>query len=327
MESDTSSPFSVRFWGVRGSHPTPGPTTLRYGGNTPCVEVSVNGLTIILDSGTGIIQLGRSLVKRARQAGRPVEALLLLSHLHHDHNQGFPFFAPAFIPGSRLHIYGPDLLGQTPQSALNQVMLPPFFPLRLNETAAELRFNTLREGDTLLIGSSLEDMCLRRAGETCPPCSADVIQVRVLRSYAHPQGVMHYRITWRDRSLVYATDTEGYINGDQRLAAFAHGADLLIHDAQYTDEHYLGLLPGIPITQGFGHSTVGMACAVGQAAGVKRLALFHHAPEYDDARMDQISIQAHNLFPGALVASEGLELDLCCDEAATSPNFHLAVDE
>lgn len=316
MNPSTPSPFSVRFWGVRGSYPTPGPTSLRYGGNTPCVQVSVNGLTIILDSGTGIIPLGRHLVQRARQSGRPVEALLLLSHLHHDHNQGFPFFIPAFLPTSRLHIYGPELLGINPRSALEQVMQPPFFPLRLNETAAELRFNTLREGDTLLIGSSLEDMCLRRAGEICPPFSPDVVQVSVLRSYAHPQGVMHYRITWREHALVYATDTEGYINGDQRLAAFARNADLLIHDAQYTDEHYLGLLPGIPVTQGFGHSTVGMACAVAQAAGVKRLALFHHAPEYDDQRLDQIAEQARRLFPETVVAAEGLELDLCCDELA-----------
>ncbi len=323
MDPTISSAFTVRFWGVRGSYPTPGPGTLRYGGNTPCVQVQVNGLTIILDSGTGIIPLGRSLVQRARQTGQPVEALILLSHLHHDHNQGFPFFVPAFLPTTRLHLYGPDLGDLTPRTALESVMRPPLFPLRLSETAAELRFNSLREGDTLLIGSSLEDMCLSRAGQECPSVSPNAVQVRALRSHAHPQGVMHYRITWRGRSLVYATDTEGYLNGDQRLAAFARGADLLIHDAQYTDEHYLGLLPGINTTQGYGHSTVGMACAVARAAGVRSLALFHYAPEYDDRRLDQIAAQARSLFSSAFPAVEGLEVDLCHDEVIVTRGAEL----
>ncbi|MBE0697217.1 MAG: MBL fold metallo-hydrolase, partial [Anaerolineaceae bacterium] len=110
--------------------------------------------------------------------------------------------------------------------------------------------------------------------------------------------------------MVYATDTEGYVNGDRRLASFAKGADLLIHDGQYTDEHYLGLVPGLSVTQGFGHSTISMACQVAHSAEVKNLLLFHHAPEYNDTQLDQIGMQARELFYQSAVAYEGLEIRL-----------------
>jgi phosphoribosyl 1,2-cyclic phosphodiesterase len=308
MNQNTS--FNVRFWGVRGSYPAPGPATVRYGGNTPCVEVSVNGYTLILDSGTGIIPLGRDLIRRSRQAGRPVEAVLLFSHLHHDHTQGFPFFAPAFMPSTRLHVYGPDFLNSSPQAALDKVMTPPYFPLRLSETNAQIDFNTLRDSDVIVLGEAVGGVALRNAGDPILQSDPDLVRVRTMRSYAHPGGVLHYRIDWRGQSLVYATDTEGYVNGDRRLANFARETGLLIHDAQYTDEHYLGLASGLPTTQGYGHSTISIACQAGHTAQARRLVLFHHAPEYDDDQLDRIGRQVQDIFPGATVASEGLEIDL-----------------
>jgi ribonuclease BN (tRNA processing enzyme) len=110
--------------------------------------------------------------------------------------------------------------------------------------------------------------------------------------------------------VVYATDTEGYVSGDRRLAKFAHGADLLIHDAQYTDEHYLGLVPGLAVTQGYGHSTISMACQAAYATEVKQLALFHHAPEYNDNQLDEIGKTARTLFPNTIVSHEGLEIHM-----------------
>lgn len=324
---ETKPTFKVRFWGVRGSYPTPGPETIRYGGNTPCVELEVNGRTIILDSGTGIIPLGRSLARRARERGGSLEATLLLSHLHHDHTQGFPFFVPVHFPNANLHLFGPNLLGADPQMTLESVMQPPYFPLRLADLNARITFGTLRETDLLLIGEAVGGVTVRPTSEAAQYDHADVVQVRSLRSYAHPNGVMHYKVSWNGLSVVYATDTEGYVNGDQRLAAFARGASLLIHDAQYTDEHYLGLLPGISITQGYGHSTVSMACQAAASAGAQRLALFHHAPEYDDARLDQVAVQAQALFPDVLVAAEGLEIDLAAglDMQTSKINLPLAV--
>ena len=302
--------FSVRFWGVRGSYPTPGPTTVRYGGNTPCVEVEAGGHTIILDAGTGIIPLGRDLLRRSREQGKPVEAVLLLSHLHHDHTQGFPFFTPAFIPSSRLHIFGPDFLNSSPKVTLDTVMTPPYFPVRLAELNAWLSFATLREPDLLVIGESVGGVGLGSAADDSLQDDPDLVRVRVMRSYAHPNGVLHYHIDWHGRSVVYATDTEGYVNGDRRLANFARGASLLIHDAQYTDDHYLGLAPGLPTTQGYGHSTISIAVQAAQVSGAQRLALFHLAPEYDDEQLDRINDQVSQSLPAAMVAREGLEIHL-----------------
>ena len=302
--------FSVRFWGVRGSFPTPGPTTVRYGGNTPCVEVEAGGHILILDAGTGIIPLGRDLLRRSREQGKPVEAVLLLSHLHHDHTQGFPFFTPAFIPSSRLHIFGPDFLNSSPKVTLDTVMTPPYFPVRLAELNAWLSFATLREPDLLAIGESVGGVGLGSAADASLQNDPDLVRVRVMRSYAHPNGVLHYRIDWHGKSVVYATDTEGYVNGDRRLANFARGASLLIHDAQYTDDHYLGLAPGLPTTQGYGHSTISIAMQAAQVSGAQRLALFHLAPEYDDDQLDHINDQVSQYIPTTMVAQEGLEIQL-----------------
>lgn len=303
--------FSVRFWGVRGSYPTPGAQTVRYGGNTPCVEVQVNGYTLIFDAGTGLIGLGRDLLKRARQSGRSIEAAFFFSHLHHDHTQGFPFFTPAFLPTARLHFFGPDFMDSGPCQTLEQVMQPPYFPIRLADLNARMSFSTLRDCDAVLVGAAVGGITV---GSTALAQSgalpSEVAVVRVLRSYAHPGGVLHYRVDFAGHSLVYATDTEGYVNGDRRLANFARGADLLIHDAQYTDEHYLGLAPGLPTTQGFGHSTLSIAVDAARQCQVGKLILFHHAPEYDDEQMDRIAQQVAGLLPGALVAQEGLSLDL-----------------
>lgn len=302
--------FWVKFWGVRGSYPTPGPATVRYGGNTPCVELFINGYTLIFDAGTGIIPLGRDLMRRAREEARPIEAVLLFSHLHHDHSQGFPFFTPAFIPTSRLHLYGPDFMNSSPKVMLGGVMNPPYFPLRLDELNAWLSFATLREPDMVLVGESVGGVALCVAADEASYNDPDLIKIRILRSYAHPNGVLHYRVEWRGISVVYATDTEGYVNGDQRLARFARETSLLIHDAQYTDEHYLGLAPGLPTTQGYGHSTINIACQAARSSGARQLVLFHHAPEYDDDTLDRVARLAEDCLPGTTLAREGMRIDL-----------------
>ncbi len=319
------SGFSVRFWGVRGSYPTPGPSTVRYGGNTPCVEVSAGHWTVILDSGTGIIPLGRELMRRSRETRQPVEAVLLFSHLHHDHTQGFPFFSPAFVPTTRLHLFGPDFLNSSPKVTLDAVMTPPYFPLRLAELNAWLSFATLREPDLLVIGESVGGVALGSASDPALQEDPDLLRVRVMRSYAHPNGVLHYRIDWHGKSVVYATDTEGYVNADRRLANFARNASLLIHDAQYTDEHYLGMAAGLPNTQGYGHSTVSIAAQAAQVSGAEKLVLFHHAPEYDDNQLDVIADQVSQMLPGTLVAREGLQIDLIREEDEIEVTKHVPV--
>lgn len=294
--------FTIRFWGVRGSYPTPGNATVRYGGNTACVEVTAGGRTIILDAGTGIIPLGRDLVRRA--GGKPLEALLLVSHLHHDHTQGFPFFTPAYISSTRLHVYGLGADAESLERVLESNQSAQRFPVSLREMGAAKDIRSVRETEEIVWdedGVRLE-----------PPASSvrhDVLRVRVHRSYAHPGGVYIYRLEWLGRSLVYATDTEGYVGGDRRLAAFARGADVLIHDAQYSEAHYRGQA-GAPSTQGFGHSTVEMACEVAASARTGRLVLFHHDPSYPDTALDALQARARELFPNVQAAYEGLTLEL-----------------
>ncbi len=305
--------FTVRFWGVRGSHPMPGEGTTRYGGNTPCVEVRAGGRTILLDAGTGIIGLGRALARESARSGKAVEATLFFSHLHHDHTQGFPFFAPAYLPNARLNLFVPDIYDRDPQVVLTEVMAAPTFPVAFGQTAAEKRIYRLKQNQIVMFTES-EVVVLPTVPAALP---AGAVLVRAMRSYAHPQGVMVYRLDFGGKSVVYATDTEGYAGGDQRLVAFARETDLLIHDAQYNEDHYLGALAGAPVTQGYGHSTVAMACETARVAGAGQLALFHHDPGYDDAAITAIERAARQRFPNTLAARESQVIYL--GDASTRP--------
>lgn len=320
-----STPLSlhIQFWGVRGSHPVPGSRTVGFGGNTACVEINADRQTIICDAGTGIIELGRSLVTRARQSGTAVEAALFFTHFHHDHIQGFPFFSPAYSPSTRLYLFGPESFEQNLEAVLARNQTPPMFPVTLQEMSAAKYIHTIQEGDRIVLNENADGAILPKiAGASCALPTGSVL-VRVYRSYAHPGGVLVYRIEYGGLSVVYATDTEGYVGTDRRLATFARGADLLIHDAQYTDEHYRGQRAGLPPTQGFGHSTSLMACEVAAAAEVKQLVLFHHDPGYDDETLRSIETQAQQQFPRTVAAYEGLEITL----GNTQPSFATALSQ
>ncbi len=291
----------VRFWGVRGSYPTPGAGTIKYGGNTASVEIRAGERTIILDAGTGIIPLGRELA-RTKRAG---EILLLLSHLHHDHTQGFPFFLPAYLPNVKLHIYGPDGTHESMKNVLERNQSSETFPVGLRDMASSKDIQSVGESQVIVWGEAGVHVA-----ESGVNLSDEAVHIRIHKSYAHPGGVYIYRITWHGKSVVYATDTEGYVGTDRKLVQFARNADLLIHDAQYLEEHYRGELDGFPSTQGFGHSTVTMACEVAAAAEVERLVLFHHDPSYDDAMVAGMERIAKSLFADSVAAYEGLEFVL-----------------
>jgi phosphoribosyl 1,2-cyclic phosphodiesterase len=299
----------VTFWGVRGSFPVPGPDTVRFGGNTPCVEVQANGHTIILDAGTGIVRLGNDLLRRAKEKSEPVRATLLFSHMHHDHTQGFPFFTPAYVGSSVLNIFGPRVFERDLEETLAHSMLPPSFPVALQEMNSLKFVRNMTETDVILLGKTEDAVTVRNFYHEQVEDDPELVRIKALRSYAHPEGVLIYRIEWRGKSVIYATDTEGYVNTDQRLAAFAKGADLLIHDAQYSEAHYLGQ-DGAAATQGWGHSTPQMACAVAKTAGVKRLVLFHHEPRYSDDMITGLEAQAKTIFPEAQAAFEGLSIEI-----------------
>lgn len=278
------SPVHVRFFGVRGSVASAGDDTRRYGGNTSCVSVQVGEQQIVFDAGTGIRPLGEALT-RSGDAGR---VHLFLSHLHWDHIQGFPFFAPAYIPGHRIDIHRvrPSNDGPGVREVFADQMRAPTFPVGLDVMRADLRFEDLTPGQEVLVGRAL------------------VRNVLV----DHPNGCAAYRVDAGGRSIVYATDLEHGPTPDPALVELARGADLLIYDAMYTPEEYDGRAG--PSRRGWGHSTYDAGAALAEAAGARHLCLFHHDPGHDDAFLDRLGERARARFPNSLVAAEGLELRL-----------------
>lgn len=296
-----SDELKIKFWGVRGSYPAPGAETVKFGGNTASVEIRVGERTILLDAGTGIIPLGRELAWTKR-AG---EIMLLFSHLHHDHTQGFPFFVPAYMPNTRLHIFGPDSTHESLVHVLEQNQSAATFPVKLRDMSATKQIQSVQESQIIVW-----DEVGVRVAESTAGLGNEAVVIRVHKSYAHPGGVYVYRITWRGKSVVYATDTEGYVGTDRRLVQFAKDADVLIHDAQYLEAHYRGQLAGFPATQGYGHSTATMACEVAFASKSAQLILFHHDPSYSDAMVAGMEATAKAQFGETQAAYEGLEIVL-----------------
>jgi phosphoribosyl 1,2-cyclic phosphodiesterase len=280
--ADASQRFTVRFWGVRGSIPTPGSETVRFGGNTACVEIQVGGKRLIFDGGTGLRVLGKQLIKEM-----PVEAHLFFTHTHWDRIQGFPFFVPAFIEGNAFNIYGamgPN--GASIKQRLSDQMLRPNFPVPLQVMRSDMKFHDISPGMVI----TLDDVVV----ETI--------------SLNRPNSALGYRVTWNGRSVVYATDTEHIPNHlDQGLLYLAHQADLLIYDAAYADHAYYDPKTAIASRQA---GTWYSGIEVANAASSKRVILFHHDPSHEDDFLDQIEAEIRSSFPRVQLAREGMVLEL-----------------
>jgi phosphoribosyl 1,2-cyclic phosphodiesterase len=290
--------YTVTFWGTRGSIPTPGAYTARYGGNTPCVAVEgPGGQLVILDAGTGIRGLGLQLVQHQNGA---VKAEILLSHTHWDHIQGLPYFKPFFAPGNRVRIWGSAQGKTSLESILHSQMDPAVFPVPLTAVSAELKVQQVEPGGgEFVVG----------------PFRVRVMQLR------HPGTTLAYRLTPKDggASMAYVTDNELGSGGSYDmppswradLIKFLNGVDLLIHDAMYTPEE-------LEQHRGWGHSSYEEAVALAADAGVKRLVLFHHEPEHDDRALDELVAAAQQVAqrrgakaPAEVTAArEGMQLSL-----------------
>lgn len=282
--------FEVEFWGVRGSIPVPGARTHRYGGNTPCLEVRCGGQRLIFDLGSGVRELG----DRLAASGTPVHASVFLSHYHYDHMQGLPFFGPIFDPRNAFTFYGAEREGRSVREVVAGQMVTPYFPVSADQVfRARVDFVTVSPGATLTLGE--------------PGVPDGQVQVRTF-DLNHPGGSLGYRVEFRGRSLVYATDVEQGGPQDAAFLDFARGADLLIYDAMYTDDEYEGRVG--PRRAGWGHSTWKQAVAVANASGARRLVLFHHEPTRDDAGMDRLVRAARRLRPEAVAARESLVLEV-----------------
>ncbi len=284
-KSNSMHEFKVTFWGVRGSIACPGEETVRYGGNTSCIEMQVNGERLIFDGGTGLRELGQKLMMEL-----PVKANLFFTHSHWDHIQGFPFFTPAFVPGNEIDIYGaiaPN--GSTIEQRLNDQMLHPNFPVPLQIMGAKLRFCDLEVGETMKLGES-----------------GDIEIENALLN--HPGESVGYRVSYGGYSAAYITDTEHFPDRlDENVLKLVQDADVMIYDSTYTDEEYHDEKTS---KVGWGHSTWQEAVKLAKAGNVKQLVIFHHDPAHDDEFMDDIARQVKAVFPNSIVAQEGMTLDL-----------------
>lgn len=308
-----SDQFSVTFWGVRGGYPVPGSGTTEFGGNTTCLEVRAGPHLIIIDAGTGIIDLGAKLQAESERAGAdgasvPLEGTLLFTHGHHDHTQGLPFFAPLRSGRCAFHVLGPHVFGQDWCEVLNRAMHPAVYPASLDQLRGMRSVRNVYERQAIVITRVGAEPVICELDHGAPLVPPGAVEIQLYHSGHHPRGgSMMYNIRYHGKSLVFATDTEGYEGGDQRLIELAWEADLLIHDAEYTEREYMG--PPL-VRQGWGHSTWKMAVEVGQKANVKRLALTHHHAPHDDATLRRIEQEAQAVLPEAFVAREGMTLIL-----------------
>jgi phosphoribosyl 1,2-cyclic phosphodiesterase len=291
--------MKIRFWGTRGSIATPGSSTMRYGGNTSCVELRTGPHVIIFDAGTGIRELGNQILREF--ASRPVTIHVFISHTHWDHIQGFPFFLPAYEKKNTIHLYGPPGRDKSLDKILTIQMDSDYFPVELGAMSADLHVHELRE-DVTIDGLTVRHFYLN-----------------------HPALCLSYRVSDGKTNVVYATDNEPYQGTlfkhtqnpataldfptylDEKFVDFLSNADLLIGEAQYTSEEY-------EEKRGWGHSALESVVRFAVQANVKKLALFHHDPLHDDAFVDGMVKEAIELTKNlngtteCIGAQEGLEL-------------------
>lgn len=272
--------ISVRFWGVRGSIPCPGPDTVRYGGNTSCVEVRCGEHRLVFDAGSGLRALGNALDLEHRS----VDLDLFLSHAHVDHLLGLPFFLPALAEGSRLRLWAGSLaaVGGV-ERTVRKLMSEPLFPVGIEASQGDITFTDFQPGAVLR--------------------PRDGVTVRTA-ALNHPGGAVGYRVEYGGEAVAYITDTE-LIDGavDPALLMLARDAALVVIDATYTGEE-------LPQHVGWGHSSWQQTVRLAEEASAGRLCLFHHEPDHDDAQMDRIAQAAEKARPGTLVAREGETIEI-----------------
>jgi phosphoribosyl 1,2-cyclic phosphodiesterase len=273
----SSQEFSVRFWGVRGSISCPGPETVRYGGNTSCIEVRCGDRVLIFDAGTGLRPLGAHL-----DAQGTVDADLFFTHTHFDHICGLPFFSSAYAKTNRFRFWAGHLLpDHTLRYVLSEMMMAPLFPIPISVLGADISFHDFRSGETL------------------HPTPDTIVRTVPLN---HPNGATGDRVDYGGKSICYITDTE-HVPGkpDQAVLGLIAGADIVVYDSTYDDAEFAAHV-------GWGHSTWQEGIRMADMAKVKQLVIFHHDPGHDDDEMDRIAAAAAKARPGTVVAKEGLIL-------------------
>jgi phosphoribosyl 1,2-cyclic phosphodiesterase len=276
---------TLNFWGVRGSTPTLDRATMRYGGNTPCLELTTSGgARFILDCGTGLRVLSNR--NSAVAYGDAMDAHIFVTHYHWDHIQGLPFFGPLYSPQNKFHFYSfrSDFLGRDSLKRVFEAQMAlPYFPVDLSAMSAARDFTELAGGDQTTVGDTTITACWLN----------------------HPQGCLGFRFDTPDGSIVYATDNEpGRREFDATLLEFCSGADVLVNDAQFSPEQLAGN------RKGWGHSSWEASVQLAKEAGVRQLVLFHHDPDSTDRDLDKILRLSQSQFENLCIAAEGMVLTL-----------------
>ena len=270
--------FQVRFWGVRGSISISDPNSVRYGGNTSCLEIHCGGRQLIFDAGSGLRYLGNEMVA----SGETVDTDIFLTHTHYDHICGIPFFKPFFNPQNKFRMWAGHLLpDMNLRGVLCELMKSPLFPVPLEIFQSEIEFHDFIVGDDLSAGGEV------------------VVRTAALN---HPDCATGYRIEYGGQAICYLTDTE-HVAGelDQTILQLIDGADIVIYDSMFTEDEYKNCV-------GWGHSTWEAGADLCDAAGVPQFVIFHHDPDHDDDFMDTIAEAAERRRPGTVVAREGMVL-------------------
>jgi len=290
-----SSGLSIRFWGVRGSFAVPGPKTVRYGGNTSCMEICAGDECVVVDCGSGVHDLGKAMLASGRKC-----ATVLFTHTHLDHICGLPFFAPAYKPDFQVRFMAGHLLADIKlQDIFERLMDPVLFPVQ-PVVFKECAFHDLKVGEVLEFanGLAVSTECLN-----------------------HPGGALGYRFDFNGRSIAVITDHEhGERAIDEAVERFVEGADIMVYDATYTDAEYRHHV-------GWGHSTWQEAVSLARRAGVAQPVMFHHHPERSDDEFDRLRDEIRAAFPAAEVAREGMRLEAGSVKPATADPTFVAREE
>ena len=300
-----SEAFKMKIYGVRGSYPPTKGSHTRFGVNTTCLRFDIGKHVIIIDAGTGIINLGADLISELK-SGTSHQNLsklhLFFTHAHIDHLLGFPYFGMIYMPQTELHVISPNFLDYHIEEILESLMSPAVFPVKISELASNFYYYDYRE--SLQVYFFEDDFQILSVNESA---NVDnwIGRISCIRNYTHPKGGSYiYKIeNNKGKFIVLATDIEGFIGADQRLIKFAKNANILIHDAQYSLSEY-------KMFQGFGHSTYEMACDVAQKASVEKLILSHHDPKHSDDELSELEKLAKNIFPETYMATESMEFTL-----------------
>jgi len=286
-KTSKNSDFIIKFRGTRGSYPTAKQGFLEYGGNTACIEVRCGKQLIILDAGTGIIDVGideitNSIISENKQ---PHQATIILSHIHQDHIQGLQFYRPLFNPTSTINLFGLNSNEDKLKDILNNILFDKVFPLGLDEIRSNFTIENFNQNNIIIIKQTGETK-LYDAIKDDYRLNDNDIKISAYKTAAHPKnGCLCIKIEYKNKSLVYATDKESYIGADKKFIQFAYNCDCLVHDAQYTYQDYIN---PIQPKQGFGHSTFEMAIETGNMSKAKKLYFFHYDPDYPDTKLKML---------------------------------------